>query len=83
MKDYKTGKCHTAHTTNPVPFVLACPATLPPRKLASKVKLLNTTEHGSNTSEHRAAALCDVAPTVLHLMGLDVPVEMTGHSLLL
>ncbi|UYV61358.1 hypothetical protein LAZ67_1004547 [Cordylochernes scorpioides] len=27
-------------------------------------------------------ALCDVAPTVLHLMGLDQPPEMTGKSLL-
>lgn len=28
------------------------------------------------------AALCDVAPTVLDLMGVDVPAEMTGQSLL-
>ncbi|ORX60404.1 2,3-bisphosphoglycerate-independent phosphoglycerate mutase [Hesseltinella vesiculosa] len=27
-------------------------------------------------------ALCDVAPTILRVMGLDVPKEMTGHSLL-
>lgn len=27
--------------------------------------------------------LCDVAPTLLHLMGLDKPVEMTGESLLI
>ncbi|KAF9925715.1 hypothetical protein FBU30_004581 [Linnemannia zychae] len=27
-------------------------------------------------------ALCDVAPTLLRVMGLDVPPEMTGHSLL-
>lgn len=28
------------------------------------------------------AALCDVAPTILRVMGLDVPEEMTGHSIL-
>ena len=25
--------------------------------------------------------LCDIAPTLLDLMGLDIPEEMTGHSL--
>jgi 2,3-bisphosphoglycerate-independent phosphoglycerate mutase len=27
-------------------------------------------------------ALCDIAPTMLHIMGLPMPAEMTGHSLL-
>ena len=27
-------------------------------------------------------ALCDIAPTLLNLMGLDPPPEMQGHSLL-
>jgi 2,3-bisphosphoglycerate-independent phosphoglycerate mutase len=27
-------------------------------------------------------ALCDVAPTVLDVMGLSIPAEMTGKSLL-
>ncbi len=31
-------------------------------------------EHGS---------LCDVAPTLLHLMGLEIPPEMGGHSLVM
>ena len=26
--------------------------------------------------------LCDIAPTMLELMGIDIPKEMTGHSLL-
>jgi len=26
--------------------------------------------------------LADIAPTLLHLMGLAKPVEMTGHSLI-
>ncbi|OZJ03828.1 2,3-bisphosphoglycerate-independent phosphoglycerate mutase [Bifiguratus adelaidae] len=32
--------------------------------------------------EGQEGALCDVAPTILRVMGLDVPVEMTGTSLL-
>ncbi|MBM6552263.1 2,3-bisphosphoglycerate-independent phosphoglycerate mutase [Marinomonas ostreistagni] len=27
-------------------------------------------------------ALCDIAPTLLEMMGMDIPSEMTGHSLL-
>lgn len=30
----------------------------------------------------RRAALCDVAPTVLYLMGLPVPPEMSGQPIL-
>jgi len=31
----------------------------------------------------RSGVLADVAPTILHLMGLNPPVEMTGHNLIL
>ncbi|MCP4126940.1 MAG: 2,3-bisphosphoglycerate-independent phosphoglycerate mutase, partial [Gammaproteobacteria bacterium] len=27
-------------------------------------------------------ALCDIAPTLLHMLGLEQPVEMTGRNLL-
>jgi 2,3-bisphosphoglycerate-independent phosphoglycerate mutase len=30
----------------------------------------------------KEGALCDIAPTLLEMMGMDVPAEMTGHSLL-
>jgi len=60
MFDPKTGQPHTAHTTDPVPFIIA-------RK---DVKLRG------------AGILADVAPTVLDLMGIPVPAEMTGKSLL-
>ena len=61
MKDPTTGGPHTAHTTNPVPVMLAAP--------------------GSATlSDGR---LADLAPTLLSLMGIAQPVEMTGRSLLL
>jgi 2,3-bisphosphoglycerate-independent phosphoglycerate mutase len=50
----------TAHTTNPVPFIL----------LKDNVKLRDK------------GILADVAPTVLDLMGLQKPQEMTGESLI-
>lgn len=54
---------HTAHTTNPVPFILF--------NADKNVKLR---ENG---------VLADIAPTLLELMGLDVPNEMTARSLLI
>ncbi len=51
----------TAHTTNPVPFIL----------LKKDIKLI---EKG---------ILADVAPTILDLMGIEKPEEMTGNSLIL
>jgi 2,3-bisphosphoglycerate-independent phosphoglycerate mutase len=32
--------------------------------------------------ELKNGALCDIAPTMLDLLGLPVPEEMTGHSLI-
>ena len=58
----QTGKPHTAHTTNPVPFVL-----------------INAPE---NVQLREGGALCDVAPTVLQLLGIEQPQEMTGKSLI-
>ena len=50
---------HTAHTTNPVPFV--------------------STREGAMLRD--GGELSDLAPTVLHLLGLEVPSAMTGRSL--
>lgn len=60
MNDPLSGQPHTAHTTNPVPFVFA----------GRKTDAIN---HGS---------LQDIAPTILYLLGLTKPDEMTGKSLL-
>ena len=35
-----------------------------------------------NVSLRDGAALCDVSPTVLKLMGIDKPAEMTGESII-
>ena len=60
MIDPETGGAHTAHTTNPVPFLTV----------------------GTGAAPLRAGgALCDVGPTVLRLLGIDPPAEMTGRDL--
>ncbi len=63
MLDYETKKPHTAHTTNPVPFILV-------DNERKRIELKDD------------MGLADVAPTVLELMGLDVPDEMEGKSIL-
>jgi 2,3-bisphosphoglycerate-independent phosphoglycerate mutase len=66
MRDPASGQAMTAHTLNPVP-----------------VYLVGATRPGRNAPVHLAdGKLADVAPTILELMGLAVPPEMTGHSLL-
>ena len=60
MIDPATGGVHTAHTTNPVPFVAV----------------------GTQAASLRAGgSLRDVAPTVLRLLGLEPPTDMTGRDL--
>jgi len=53
------GSPMTAHTTNPVPFILC----------------------GAGT-ELRRGRLADIAPTILDVMGLAVPEEMDGRTLI-
>jgi 2,3-bisphosphoglycerate-independent phosphoglycerate mutase len=50
----------TAHTTNPVPFIVC----------SDEVKKL------------KKGRLCDIAPTMLELLRLPIPGEMTGESLI-
>ena len=60
--DYETGAPWTAHTTNPVPFILV--------NADPKYTLR---ENG---------CLADIVPTLIQLMGMEQPAEMTGKSLL-
>ncbi len=53
----------TAHTTNPVPFILIND------ELKNMVKL-------------HEGRLCDIAPTMLDILGIEQPAEMTGRSLI-
>jgi 2,3-bisphosphoglycerate-independent phosphoglycerate mutase len=56
------GETHTAHTTNPVPFLLL-------RRDTAGISLGN-------------GSLQDIAPTMLELLGVAQPEEMTGKSLI-
>src|ERR1700722_17151181 len=62
MIDPATGGPHTAHTTNPVPFIV----------IADNSKEFTLKSNGS---------LRDISPTLLGMMGLDEPKEMTGADL--
>ena len=62
LVDYETGAPFTAHTTNPVPFILV--------NADPSYKL------------REGGCLADIVPTIIELMGMEQPVEMTGKSLL-
>jgi hypothetical protein len=64
MINPETGAPHTAHTTNPVPFIM----TGDPSKLKFK-------EDKKKEEEEEEGALCDVAPTVLDIMVRFSPVD--------
>ncbi len=62
MIDPQTGQPHTAHTTNPIPFLLV--------------------DNDARGLKLRAGgALEDVAPTMLGLLGIKQPIEMSGRDL--
>jgi len=64
MIDPATGGPHTAHTTNPVPFVIV------------------GGKDGTGTKHLRGGgSLRDVGPTILNLLGIEPPKEMTGRDL--
>jgi 2,3-bisphosphoglycerate-independent phosphoglycerate mutase len=63
MVDEATGEPWTAHTTNPVPFILV--------------------NADPSYTLREGGALCDIVPTLIEMMGMEKPAEMTGKSLLI
>lgn len=63
LVDYETGDPFTAHTINPVPFIL----------------INADTSYGLR----EGGCLADIIPTMIELMGMEQPAEMTGKSLLI
>ena len=63
LVDYETGAPFTAHTTNPVPFILV--------------------NADPSYTLREGGCLADIAPTLIEMMGMEQPAEMTGKSLLI
>ena len=57
------GEPFTAHTTNPVPFVLV--------------------NYDEDYTLREGGCLADIVPTMIEMMGMEQPAEMTGKSLLI
>jgi len=60
--DYDTKGAFTAHTVNPVPFILV--------------------NYKEEVTLREGGKLADIAPTLLEMMEIEKPIEMTGESLL-
>ena len=63
LVDYETNAPFTAHTTNPVPFILV--------------------NYDEAYTLRDGGCLADIVPTMIEMMGMEQPAEMTGKSLLL
>jgi 2,3-bisphosphoglycerate-independent phosphoglycerate mutase len=62
MVDPATGGPHTAHTTNPVPFIVV-------------------SGEDNNVTLRADGSLRDISPTILALLGIEQPKDMTGRDL--
>ena len=62
MVDPVTGGPHTAHTTNPVPFIYV-------------------SEDADRYRLRSDGSLRDISPTLLNLLKLELPKEMTGGDM--
>jgi len=71
MIDARTGEKDTKHNTSPVPFIV-----VDNRFLKHK-----TPQEIRENEILSVGTICDIAPTILHLMGIAKPIEMTGQSL--
>jgi 2,3-bisphosphoglycerate-independent phosphoglycerate mutase len=63
MWDYENDQPHTAHTINPVHFIVY--------------------NYNCKLKSHKDIKLADIAPTILDIMGIEKPEQMTGESLII
>ena len=73
MINTRSGDIDKDHTTNPVPFLI----------MANEFKFAKAMGHNyiSLSSRTPTGVICDIAPTILDLLGLPKPAEMTGINL--
>ncbi|MBI4437582.1 2,3-bisphosphoglycerate-independent phosphoglycerate mutase [Candidatus Uhrbacteria bacterium] len=76
MKNLRTGEMDKEHATNPVPFVIVS------QRLEGQPSVAGEVPEGDLSLLSPVGILADVAPTVLALMGITEPPEMTGQPLL-
>jgi 2,3-bisphosphoglycerate-independent phosphoglycerate mutase len=71
-KLYPDGRPKPAHSSNPVPFILVSNEPRPSKEERGELGQMKLKKGGQK----------DVAPTILEIMGLKKPKEMTGESLI-
>ncbi len=76
MIDPETGKPWTAHTTNPVPFVFV-------KGVCGKAELKRRESQDVEIPEEFGGVevvgiLADIAPTILDVLGIEIPFQMSG-----
>ncbi len=76
MFNMQTGQIDKEHTANPVPFIL-----IGKEYAGRSIGWLNAVGEDLSTAQPQGI-LSDVAPTVLRILGIKKPDEMTGLSLL-
>jgi 2,3-bisphosphoglycerate-independent phosphoglycerate mutase len=72
MIDPASGGPQTAHTTNPVPFIVCAEDAVTPANFKGDPRRFTLRADG---------ALQDISPTMLGILGIPQPKEMTGHDL--
>jgi len=76
MINLQTGSKYKEHSTNPVPFVIVG------NKYKGEAGPSGDPIDGDLSLMHAVGMLADIAPTMLHILGVKQPKEMTGRSLI-
>jgi 2,3-bisphosphoglycerate-independent phosphoglycerate mutase len=76
MFNMQTGQIDKEHTTNPVPFIMVG------QQFAGRSFGWQNVVGSDLSLVQPQGILSDVAPTILKIMGLEIPEEMTGRSLI-
>ncbi len=80
--DSDTGDKHTAHTINPVPAILVSDTLFEMNKGLSNLNDFIEDKEGFRINLRQGGTLADIAPTVLDILQIKKPSEMTGETLI-
>ncbi|TAL49800.1 2,3-bisphosphoglycerate-independent phosphoglycerate mutase [Patescibacteria group bacterium] len=76
MKNLRTGEMDKEHATNPVPFLIIG------KEFEGQPSIVGEVPEGDVSLMSPVGVLADVAPTILAVMGIEQPPEMTGQALI-